>query len=53
MRYKQTPPIQWLPTFEAAARLLSFKAAAEELHVTPPAISQQINALTMVGTCAI
>lgn len=45
MHYKQTPPIQWLPTFEAAARLLSFKAAAEELHVTPPAISQQINAL--------
>ena len=45
MNYKQTPPIQWLPTFEAAARLLSFKAAAEELYVTPPAISQQISAL--------
>jgi len=45
MKYKQTPPIQWLPTFEASARLLSFKAAAEELCVTPPAISQQIGAL--------
>jgi LysR family glycine cleavage system transcriptional activator len=45
VNYKQTPPIQWLPVFEAAARLLSFKAAAAELHVTPPAISQQIGAL--------
>ncbi|MFQ3324089.1 MAG: LysR family glycine cleavage system transcriptional activator [Pseudomonadales bacterium] len=45
MHYKKTPPIQWLPVFEAAARLLSFKDAAEELHVTPPAISQQIGAL--------
>lgn len=45
MNYKRTPPIQWLPIFEAAARLLSFKRAAEELHVSPPAISQQIKAL--------
>ena len=34
-----------LPAFEAAARRLSFKAAAEELHVTPGAISQQIKLL--------
>ncbi|OUS23814.1 hypothetical protein A9Q99_27690 [Gammaproteobacteria bacterium 45_16_T64] len=39
------PSIQWLLPFEAAARHLSFKLAAEELHVTPPAISQQIKAL--------
>jgi LysR family glycine cleavage system transcriptional activator len=38
------PPIQYLPAFEAAARLLSFKLAAEELCVTPPAISQQVKA---------
>jgi len=44
MKYKQTPPIQWLPVFEAAARSLSFKKAAEELCVSPPAVSQQIKA---------
>lgn len=38
----ELPPIQYLPAFEAAARLLSFKLAADELCVTPPAISQQI-----------
>lgn len=31
--------------FEAASRYLSFKKAAEELHVTPAAISQQIKTL--------
>lgn len=41
MQHK-APPIQWLPVFEAAARLLSFKKAAEELCVSPPAVSQQI-----------
>ena len=44
MQYKQTPPIQWLPVFEAAASQLSFKKAAETLCVTPPAVSQQIKA---------
>ncbi|MCB1957849.1 MAG: transcriptional regulator GcvA [Rhodocyclaceae bacterium] len=39
------PPLQALRAFEAAARTLSFKAAAEELHVTPGAISQQIKVL--------
>ncbi len=34
-----------LRAFEAAARLLSFAAAASELHVTPSAISQQIRSL--------
>ncbi len=41
----KAPPIQWLPVFEAAARNLSFKLAADELCVTPPAISQQIKSL--------
>lgn len=31
--------------FESAARHLSFKKAAEELHVTPAAVSQQMKAL--------
>lgn len=39
------PPLQLLPTFEAAARLSSFKLAARELHVTPSAVSQQLRAL--------
>lgn len=34
-----------LRAFEAAARRLSFAAAADELNVTPPAISQHIRAL--------
>ena len=40
-----TPPIQWLPAFEAASRLNSFKLAAEELHMTPSAMSQVIKRL--------
>lgn len=39
------PPLQLLPPFEAAARLGSFKRAAEELHVTSSAVSQQVRAL--------
>jgi LysR family transcriptional regulator, glycine cleavage system transcriptional activator len=39
------PPLGALRSFEAAARLLSFKAAAAELHVTPTAISHQIKLL--------
>lgn len=39
------PPLNSLRAFEAAARNLSFKKAAQELHVTPAAISQQIKAL--------
>lgn len=39
------PPLHLMPAFEAAARLLSFAKAAEELHVTGSAISQQIRQL--------
>lgn len=39
------PPLGALRAFEAAARLMSFTKAAEELHVTPAAISHQIHAL--------
>ena len=38
-------PYGALRAFEAAARHLSFKQAAAELHVTPAAISQQIKTL--------
>ncbi len=39
------PPLLSLRVFEAAARHLSFKQAAAELHVTPAAVSHQIKAL--------
>ncbi len=39
------PPLNSLRAFEAAARHLSFTKAAEELNVTPGAISHQIKAL--------
>jgi LysR family glycine cleavage system transcriptional activator len=39
------PPLNALRAFEAAARLLSFKKAAEELAVTPTAVSHQIRLL--------
>lgn len=41
----QLPPLGALRAFEAAARHLSFKAAANELGVTPTAISHQVRAL--------
>jgi LysR family glycine cleavage system transcriptional activator len=36
------PPLQFLRAVESASRLGSFRAAAQELHLTPSAISQQI-----------
>lgn len=39
------PPLNALRAFEAAARRLSFTKAAEELSVTPGAVSQQIRHL--------
>ena len=39
------PPLNSLRAFEAVARRLSFSRAAEDLHVTPGAVSQQIRFL--------
>lgn len=39
------PQLNSLRAFEAAARHMSFRKAAEELHVTPAAISHQLKAL--------
>jgi LysR family glycine cleavage system transcriptional activator len=39
------PPLNALRAFESAARHLSFKKAADELHVTPAAIGHQIKNL--------
>ncbi|HXR00711.1 MAG TPA: LysR family transcriptional regulator [Pseudomonas sp.] len=42
---KSLPPLASLLPFEAAARLLSFSRAADELHLTQAAVSRQIRAL--------
>ena len=42
---RKLPPLNALRFFEAAARHRSFARAAEELHVTPAAVSQQIRLL--------
>ncbi|MBS4049435.1 MAG: transcriptional regulator GcvA [Alphaproteobacteria bacterium] len=42
---RRLPPLGALRAFEAAARHLSFKAAADELGVTPTAISHQLRLL--------
>lgn len=42
---RNLPQPSWLKTFEAAARLGGFTAAADELSLTPAAVSQQMRAL--------
>ena len=42
---RRLPPLNALRSFEAAARYESFTRAAEELHVTQSAVSQQVKAL--------
>jgi LysR family glycine cleavage system transcriptional activator len=45
MATTRLPPLKALRAFEAAARHVSFLKAAEELHVTAGAVSQQVKAL--------
>ena len=42
---RRLPPLGALRAFEAVARLGSFRLAAEELHVTPTAVSHQVKRL--------
>ncbi|MDP1841374.1 MAG: transcriptional regulator GcvA [Reyranella sp.] len=42
---RRLPPLKTLPSFEVAARHLSFSAAAAELHLTHGAISRQMKSL--------
>lgn len=42
---KRLPPLNWLRSFEASARLLNFTQAANELNMTQAAISQQVKGL--------
>lgn len=45
------PPVNTLRLFEAASRLNSFKLAAEEVHITPSAVSHGIQTLeSWLGT---
>jgi len=45
---KRIPPIQCLLTFEALARLRSVTLAAEELFVTPSAVSHRVKQLEQI-----
>jgi len=45
MSHNALPPLNWLRAFEAAARHLSFTAAAIELNLTQSAVSQHIRSL--------
>jgi LysR family transcriptional regulator, glycine cleavage system transcriptional activator len=47
------PPLNTLRLFEAAGRQLSFKNAAEELHVTPSAVSHGIQVLEEWLNCKL
>jgi len=50
---RKLPPLIQLKAFEAAARHLSFKKAAIELHVSPTAISHQIRKLEEFCECSL
>jgi LysR family glycine cleavage system transcriptional activator len=50
---KRIPALSSLPAFEAAARLRSFKQAADELAVTATAISHRIRALETELGCVL
>ncbi len=45
---RRLPPLNALRAFEAAARHASFARAADELHVTPAAVSHQVKALEAI-----
>ena len=45
MSNQRLPSLNLIRVFETAARRLSFKDAADELFVSPPAVSHQIKAL--------
>lgn len=53
MQSRKRLPLTALRSFEAAARLLSFKSAAEELHVTPTSVSNQIRQIEADWDCML
>ena len=50
---RKLPPLTALRAFEAAARHLSFKAAADELSLTPSAISHEVRLLEDILGCQL
>lgn len=50
---RSLPPLNAVRAFEAAARHESFAQAADELAVTPSAVSQQVKALEDILGCAL
>ncbi|WP_169731267.1 LysR substrate-binding domain-containing protein [Leisingera methylohalidivorans] len=50
---RNLPPLDHLRAFEAAARRLSFKEAANEMNVTPAAVGQRIRALETILNCKL
>ncbi|MES1264015.1 MAG: LysR family transcriptional regulator, partial [Peristeroidobacter soli] len=48
MKFRRLPHLHTLEAFESAARHLSFKLAAQELHLTASAISHQIKSLEIL-----
>lgn len=50
---RNLPPLIQLRAFEASARHLSFRQAADELHVSPSAISHQIKMLEEFCKCQL
>ncbi|MGB0663696.1 MAG: transcriptional regulator GcvA [Pontibacterium sp.] len=53
MSARKLPPLNALRSFESAARLGSFNQAAEELFVTPSAVSHQIKTLESYLNCTL
>ena len=51
MKFRKLPPLHVLHTFEVAAGNLSFKLTAEQLALTPSAVSHQMLALAQQNTC--
>jgi LysR family transcriptional regulator, glycine cleavage system transcriptional activator len=50
---RKLPPLTALRAFEAAARHLSFKAAADEVSLTPSAISHEVRRLEDILGCSL
>lgn len=50
---RRLPPVAALTAFDAAARLLSFRRAADDLGLTPSAVSHQIKALELQLGCEL
>jgi LysR family glycine cleavage system transcriptional activator len=48
---RRLPPLNALPSFEAAARHLSFSRAADELRVTHGAVSRAVRNLEVISAC--